>query len=296
MLNHLRLIFILLFMQDALMNLIPFALSKETNLLVDVADVPSGKKCACICPSCEIPLVARKGEINEWHFAHDSQYIDKDQELACDFSWAVAVKMMIKQLIIEGGSLTLPDYYIPFQGIGYQKHERYIKVTDSSTVQYEHAAIKSLSCDVTIDVKGKKLGIILLTKHSPSFVDSTFHESLLGVLAIDIERVGFNHDGKIVNHLRKHLKLLLEHEVSTKHWLYHAREKGAYKKALEEDNNSLMSSDVEKSPSEKEQRHPQVVQPQQWYCHACHLEYQGSVIGLNPCPNCHSHFFRIEFK
>lgn len=59
------------------MNLIPFALSLNTNLLVDVDDVQSGKKCGCICPSCNIPFIARKGDVNEWHFAHDSQFIEK---------------------------------------------------------------------------------------------------------------------------------------------------------------------------------------------------------------------------
>jgi len=44
------------------MNLIPFDLSLNTNLLVDVAYVQSGKKCDCICPSCNIPLIARKSQ------------------------------------------------------------------------------------------------------------------------------------------------------------------------------------------------------------------------------------------
>jgi hypothetical protein len=42
------------------MNLIPFALLLDTKLLIDVADVESGKKCGCICPSCKIPLIAKK--------------------------------------------------------------------------------------------------------------------------------------------------------------------------------------------------------------------------------------------
>jgi hypothetical protein len=38
------------------MNLIPFALSLNTNLLIDVADIQSGKKCGCICPNWGKPL------------------------------------------------------------------------------------------------------------------------------------------------------------------------------------------------------------------------------------------------
>jgi hypothetical protein len=84
------------------MHLIPFAFILGTELLIDIADVESGKKCGCIFPSCKIPLIAKKGDINEWHFAHDSQHIEKGQELSCDYSWDVAVKMMIKQIIAEG--------------------------------------------------------------------------------------------------------------------------------------------------------------------------------------------------
>lgn len=35
-----------------------------------VGDVPSGRACACFCPSCSSPLEAKKGEVNTWHFAH----------------------------------------------------------------------------------------------------------------------------------------------------------------------------------------------------------------------------------
>ncbi|NQY88726.1 MAG: hypothetical protein HRT51_13460 [Colwellia sp.] len=80
--------------------------------------------------------MARKGDINEWHFTHDSQFIEKDQELSCDFSWAVTVKMMIKQILLEGSILALPEYFIDFQGVGYQQNKRKIKVTEHSTIHY----------------------------------------------------------------------------------------------------------------------------------------------------------------
>ena len=34
--------------------------------------VPSGLACNCTCLVCNGPLVARKGKINEWHFAHEN--------------------------------------------------------------------------------------------------------------------------------------------------------------------------------------------------------------------------------
>lgn len=275
------------------MNLIPFALSLDTNLLVDVADVQSGKKCGCICPSCNIPLIAKKGDINEWHFAHDSQFIEKDQELSCDFSWAIAVKMMIKQILLEGSTLALPEYYIDFQGVGYQQAKRQIKVTDSSTIHYSNPELKSLACDITVEVEGKKLGIMLLTKHSSSFVDTPFDQALFGVLAISIEYVGYDDEGKVTNHLRNHLQLILESKTITKHWLYHRREKAAYLKATEQEKflRTMAMNESEKA-SNAIQKPAQTLQAMQWYCLSCQLEYQGYSTGLNPCPKCNSHFYR----
>jgi hypothetical protein len=296
-------------MLDALMNLIPFALSLETNMLVDVADVPSGKKCGCICPSCKIPLIAKKGDVLEWHFAHDSQFIEKDQELSCDFSWTIAVKMMIKQLLLEGTTLALPEYYIDFQGIGYQKAKRQIKVTDSSIIHYENPELKSLECDVTVEVKGKKLGIILLTNHSHSLVEASFNQALFGVIAISIENIGYNDEGKAVNHLRNQLRVLIESKTITKHWLYHGRGKAAFIKATEQDKllsekiASITANEQEKWLREKprnESKKEHDITPKQtvmlikkqWYCVSCKFEYHGYSTGLNSCPQCNSHLYR----
>ena len=45
------------------MTLIPFAWSKKTRSLVDISDVPSGKICACHCPSCDSPLIKQNRSI-----------------------------------------------------------------------------------------------------------------------------------------------------------------------------------------------------------------------------------------
>jgi hypothetical protein len=275
------------------MNLIPFALSLDKNTLVDVSDVQSGKKCGCICPSCNIPLVAKKGNINEWHFAHDSQYIDKDQELTCDFSWSVAVKMMIKQLLLEGSVLYLPEYYIDFQSIGYQKHKRKIKVTDPSTVPYNAPELKSYDCDIAVEVKGKKLGIILLDKYSPPTSEDIFDAALFGVIAISINQVDFDDNGKVVNHFRNHLRALIESEARAKHWLYHKREKSAYLHAMEQD--KLLHAGISCEPIQEPhlfQKRTQGLEAIQWYCVSCQLEYLGTSVGINPCPKCKSHFYR----
>lgn len=42
----------------------------ETGEVVSIDDVPSGLKCNCICPNCNVRLIAKKGKKNVHHFAH----------------------------------------------------------------------------------------------------------------------------------------------------------------------------------------------------------------------------------
>ena len=34
----------------------------KNNLLVHISDVERGKNCQCVCPACNEPLIAKKGE------------------------------------------------------------------------------------------------------------------------------------------------------------------------------------------------------------------------------------------
>ncbi|HGG6428060.1 TPA: hypothetical protein ACJG67_004667 [Salmonella enterica subsp. enterica serovar Kottbus] len=61
-------------------NRIPFGLKKKDQMYVDVADVPKGKNCGCLYPSCHIPLIARQGNVNRWHFAHASRTVVQLEE------------------------------------------------------------------------------------------------------------------------------------------------------------------------------------------------------------------------
>lgn len=42
------------------------------DIIKFVGEVAKGGDCGCFCPACRSPLVAKKGQINEWHFAHES--------------------------------------------------------------------------------------------------------------------------------------------------------------------------------------------------------------------------------
>jgi hypothetical protein len=68
--------------------------------MVTPAEVPSGRACACTCPGCGIPLLAKKGEQIVWHFAHDGQ--------PCTGGTETAIHLMAKQIIMQERTILLP--------------------------------------------------------------------------------------------------------------------------------------------------------------------------------------------
>ncbi|WP_087021603.1 competence protein CoiA family protein [Thaumasiovibrio subtropicus] len=92
------------------MTLIPFALREADQELVDVHEVPRGRKSGCICPSCKTPLTARQGDVNEWHFAHATKAVNDKTEKECEYSFPVSVRLMLHQLLQGQLDITLPSY------------------------------------------------------------------------------------------------------------------------------------------------------------------------------------------
>lgn len=59
---------------------LPYALD-ATGHVVHVDQVLRGKDCACCCPFCNQPVLARQGEIRQHHFAHVGLRCDPDGQL-----------------------------------------------------------------------------------------------------------------------------------------------------------------------------------------------------------------------
>jgi hypothetical protein len=73
---------------------IPFARSPMGHM-ISVDAVARGLACECFCPSCDAPLVARKGEKNQHHFAH---YVESEN---CADARETALHKFAKQVICE---------------------------------------------------------------------------------------------------------------------------------------------------------------------------------------------------
>jgi len=90
-------------------NLIPFGYHKNTGKYLDVFEVPKGKASGCVCPSCDTPLIARHGTVNDWHFAHASRKVYEKTTQKCEYSFFLSVRMMVRQFVGTTLSIHLPE-------------------------------------------------------------------------------------------------------------------------------------------------------------------------------------------
>ena len=78
---------------------IPWGMQASTSAIVYVDDVPNGKECHCVCPSCGAALVAKNaGTQNAHHFAHAP---DNDHPGACEGWLHSTAKQLLYQRLTD---------------------------------------------------------------------------------------------------------------------------------------------------------------------------------------------------
>lgn len=90
---------------------IPFGLRTSDSRMVDPTEVPNGDKCGCTCPGCDSPLIAKQGDVKEWHFAHA-------KGADCANAVESALHRMAKQLIMELQQVYVPGRLMERKAVG----------------------------------------------------------------------------------------------------------------------------------------------------------------------------------
>jgi hypothetical protein len=73
-----------------------------------VGDVPRGAACACFCPVCNSPLVAKQGDELEWHFAHEAG----TERPECRAGAMNLLRRLAVQDLARRGLVVLPPYAV----------------------------------------------------------------------------------------------------------------------------------------------------------------------------------------
>lgn len=215
------------------LTLVPFGYSVSEQQLVDVAQVASGKRCGCECPSCGVPLIARKGDRKVWHFAHDSQSGARKDVEKCRYSFFVSVRMMARQLIGDRLCIRLPGCEVVLsERVSSSANHVHVSelVTASREIVLEDVCVDTTLGSNKVDLAGSVDGYCLAVVFThPGREDfghfSTLNEKKSGVIGISLTKLNdrFTDVDASKGSYRDILSDFISHDVSAKRWIYHPR-------------------------------------------------------------------------
>ncbi len=273
------------------MNLIPFGLRSD-GVYIDADAATRGKACDCVCPSCGISLIARQGEVYASHFSHDPKGGCKEEIEACQFSFFVSVRYMLKQMLQETGMLMLPPFGIDFEG---DKHV--ITKSAKITIEHQNITLDSYEQDVMFDiilmVSGRKLCIYISHPGRPAPI----YNNLSGdhrTAVLCLELIHFSKLFSESHKIKSSTQLLhewLETAIKGKHWIYNPRRKEwlEHQQSRKQHDESKTTRDrIKEQIAKIDQRTVEM-----YRCVFCKLDFEGSSL-LNLCPKCNDHLSVIK--
>ncbi|GIU41141.1 hypothetical protein TUM3794_21020 [Shewanella colwelliana] len=274
------------------MNLIPFGLRSD-GVYIDAEDATRGKACDCVCPSCGLALIARKGESYAKHFAHDPNGGSKEDIEACQFSFFVSVRFMLKQLFEEKGVLLLPPLEIEHEG---SKHT----ITKSATITVEPGNILAdtyeldVMFDFILNITDRKLCLYITHPGRPEPIyQSSVVEQHTAILGLDLMHFSklFNESVKVKTAKQLCLEWL-ETGIQGKRWIYNPRHH-----LWLEHQRTITPHDTPKYTSEWLKSEMSKLEPLNvvgmYRCVFCNLDFEGHSL-LNRCPKCKDHLSVVK--
>jgi len=271
----------------------------------EIGDVPRGRRCGCICPSCKAGLIARQGSEKAWYFAHDA-WAENRPDKKCDISFESACRLFIIDRLKDG---QIPVITTPAVGNLVADKGRSRPVTkleglvfvDSEEYGDVKAAVKGYTLEVFLDYSSR------VRPCPPEKPDST------GVLAFSVELVRRRYlevrGGARM--LAGIVKDMFAEVGAAKFWLYHpAIQKAEPQKIIVEmpmpvidsrpsvgSLNTLLgggylgkpggSEAVARVPPKRIEPRP-VDQPGTYLCFGCNNEWVGGEVSGRSCSQCGS--------
>lgn len=149
-----------------------FAVNTEGRIK-SVEEVARGLECNCTCPCCGERVLARQGEVREWHFAHASG-------ADCDGAAEGALHLAAKQVLLDGQGLMMPEAVTMKtatladgrSAVGEARRPEYW--LDYLTAEAE-VSYGSIRPDIVLDVGGEKIFVEIAVTH---YIDSEKREVL----------------------------------------------------------------------------------------------------------------------
>ncbi len=176
--------------------------------LIDISSVDRGLKCGCVCPSCNQPLIAKKGEKMVQHFAHKST----DE---CEYGYETSLHLLAKEIISKSKKFTIPSVYVEFHSY---KEKEYISQSKEITVDRIELekSFGGIIPDIVIYCGEKKFFVEIFVTHK---IDeeklNKIKSAGISTIEIDLSKM----DREITDN---ELSEMLLKDSKEKRWIYNA--------------------------------------------------------------------------
>ncbi len=298
-------------------SLIPFGLDTENGQLVDVGNVKRGNACGCICPSCKTPLVAKHGDEKEWHFAHRSQKVHNETRKECEYSFAVSVRLMIRQLSNNDLKFRTPRLECSlsaYSEYSYESENFSYFVTEESLLALKEVEVGVHFCGVTVDVLGfvEDVPFVVFVTYKERVLPSELKSPLItkcGVVEFNVNAVPRLFKQEANGQYKEVLRKYIEGEVDGKTWVYHPREQRLREAAIAKRQSWLLQQKTEtKTHASKRHHYQNIDRPvvsssstesnkslehsiRNYTCVMCKSTWAGI---SRICKKCNTHLFTTE--
>ncbi|MCQ0110303.1 competence protein CoiA family protein [Zhouia amylolytica] len=210
---------------------LPFGL--KDGEIIHISEVEKGLQSGCICPSCKVPLIARKGDNNIHHFAHHN-------EPSCEKGYETAIHLAAKKIVKENRKIIIPSLK---EFISVPMGSKYICLVEEQEIGFdvveEEKSVGPFIPDL-IALKGKKqLFIEIAVTH---FIDDVKKEKIIeyGVSTIEVDLSDLK-EGFSLDELRDIVLI----DTSNKKWVFNSKKEELEKECKIKLANELKSLSAE---------------------------------------------------
>lgn len=197
---------------------IPFAIRKRDKKLVHISDnsIISGLACGCICPSCERPLQANKGQKNAHYFSHDPSL----DTIACENAFETSIHLMSKQIFADHAYTIFGETIVEAKrddNFG-NNHSKKKKVFDKHTKNFTLVQLEQRIENIRPDIIAYTNNIPMLIEIAVThFCDQSKLEKIKN---LDIDAVEIDLSSISYSISKDELTELILNKFENKKWLY----------------------------------------------------------------------------
>ena len=104
---------------------------RRDGSIAHISEVASGRSCGCVCPGCGAALIARRGRVNDHHFAHEGTADGSP----CRTGPETALHKLAKEILGRRLRLTLPELSLEEDGERWVRYRGGVHAFDAAVLE-----------------------------------------------------------------------------------------------------------------------------------------------------------------